>query len=137
VGEAPAGDVFTATRSAAADAEARRPEASIGVSEAIGTTPSGPANSAPTNTGSTRSGAFEPASDTMIHSFDAPEMSASKARATAFRPATAPLKRLSGSSGSSPIIRRAPRISQPVRISPFTSSSDCSVVASTARVDVT
>ena len=55
----------------------------------------------------------------------------------ALRPATARLYRLAGSAGSSPSIRRAPRDSQRVQISPFTSSSACSVDACVARVELT
>ena len=55
----------------------------------------------------------------------------------ALRPATVLLNRLSGSGGSWPTIRRAPRDSDRVSISPLTSSSACGVVAWLGRDEVT
>jgi hypothetical protein len=65
------------------------------------------------------------------------DTSTSNGVALAPRPATVLLYRLSGSGGVSPSIRRAPRDSQRVRISPLTSSSAWSVEACAALAGMT
>jgi len=113
----------------------RRPEGSGGVNDVSGTTPAGPTSSACPHAGCTSSGAFDPASCTTSHSVVARDISMSNGLDADERPATARLYRLTGSGGNSPSIRRAPRASRRVYISPLTSSSAWSVDASAARVE--
>ena len=101
----------------------RRPDPSSGFSDESGTAPSGPTSSACAHAGCRTSGLFNPFSCTTSQSLATFETSTSNALGADVRPATVLLYRLNGSGGSSPSIRRAPRESRWVKISPLTSSS--------------